>query len=59
MFRKVLMGDCNVSIIISNKDSDSFYTEDNINEVPLTVAVLSWANQVMKNKKLSQSHPIK
>ena len=53
------MGDCNVSIIISNKDSDSFYTEDNINEVPLTVAVLSWANEVMKNKKLSQSHPIK
>ena len=58
---RILMGVCDVSLIISHEipckmfsnnpqNCGSSHTEDKINEAPLTLSVLLWENQLMKNK---------
>ena len=60
-WRKVLMGVCDVSVIISDKNIcknifinyGSSYTEDNINEAPLTLSVSHLENQLEKNENFN------
>ena len=66
---KVLIGACDISLIISDKNSSKMflntrqnygpsYTDDNLNEAPFTLSFLPWKKLIDEKQKLSWGHSI-